>query len=75
MLAELYRLALDEWLTAPNLSVITIDADMEEDTEAAGNQVTTATISGYQTGAHHQERQTGATPQPSGTNGLEHEEG
>ena len=61
--------------TAPNLSVITINSDMEDDTEAAGTQATTTTTSGYQTGAHHQNRQTGATPQPTGTNGLEHEEG
>ena len=46
--------------TAPNLSDITIDADMEDDTEVAGTQDTTATTSGYQTGAHHQDRQTDA---------------
>ena len=55
--------------TASSLSVITIDADMEDDTEAAGTQATTATTSGYPTGAHHQDRQTDATPQvPKGGN-------
>ena len=37
--------------SASNLSVITIDADMEDDTEATGTQATTATTSGYQRGA------------------------
>ena len=33
--------------TAPNLSVITIDVDMEGDTEVAGTQDATVTTSGY----------------------------
>ena len=40
--------------TAPNLSVITIDVDMEGDTEEAGTQDVTVTTPGYQTGAHQQ---------------------
>ena len=59
---------------APNLSVITIDEDMEDGTEAAGTQATTATPSGYQTSAHHQYRQTFPAPQSTVTDVLEEEE-
>ena len=38
--------------TAPSPSVTTIDEDIEDGTEAAGTQATTATPSGYQTSAH-----------------------
>jgi hypothetical protein len=60
--------------TAPNLSVITIDEDMEEGTEAAGTKATTATPSGYQASAHHQDRQTVPAPQSTVTNVLEEKE-
>ena len=41
-------------LTAPNLSVFTIDVDMESDTEVVGTQDATVTTSGYQHGARQQ---------------------
>ena len=42
--------------TAPNLSAITIDVDMESDTEVVGTQDATSTTTGYQNGARQQDR-------------------
>ena len=61
--------------TAPNLSVITIDVDMEGDTEVVGTQDATVTTSGYQNGARQQDRQKATTSQLAGTNERELEEG
>ena len=61
--------------TAPNLSVIMIDVDMESDTEVVGTQDATGTTSGYQNGARQQDRPKVTTPQMVGTNEQELEEG
>ena len=59
--------------TAPNLSVITIDFDMESDPAAVGTQDVTVIPSGYQNGAHQQNRHKADTSQMTGTNRREPE--
>ena len=61
--------------TAPNLSVITIDVDMESDTDAVRTLDKDGTTPGYQNGAHQQDRPTVITLQMEGTNERELEEG
>ena len=60
---------------APNLSVITIDADMEHDPAAGSTQDVTVIPSGYQNGAHQQDHHQADTLQTTGTNRREPEEG
>ena len=49
--------------TAPHLSVITIDVDMESDTEAVSTPDEAGTTPGYPNGAHQQDRPTVTTLQ------------
>ena len=61
--------------TAPNLSVITIDVNMEHDLAAGGTQNVTVLSPGYQNGAHQQNQHQADTLRTTGTNGREPEEG
>ena len=60
---------------AHNLSVIMIDVDMENDTEAVSTPDEAGTTPGYPNGAHQQNRPTVITLQMEGTNERELEEG
>ena len=60
--------------TAPNLSVIIIDVDMESDPAAGGTQEVTVIPSGYQNGAHQQDHPQADTSQTTGIYRRELEE-
>ena len=60
--------------TAPNLSVITIDVDMESDPAAGGAQEVTVIPSGYQNGAHQQDQPQADNSQMTGIYRREPEE-
>ena len=61
--------------TALNLSVITIDVDMEHDPAAGGTQEVTVISSDYQNGAHQQDHPQADTSQTTGIHRRELEEG
>ena len=60
---------------APNLSIITIDVNMESDTGRVNTPEDTGTTPGYLNGAHQQDRPMVITVQMEGTNEQEIEEG
>ena len=60
---------------APNLSIITIDVNMESDTGGVNTPEDTGTTPGYLNGAHQQDRPMVITLQMEGTKEQEIEEG